>query len=218
MTDDWKKQVFRQKSLWEVYTLSRAELPKPIFNSAVFWISAFVLSVVFVWSIGIGHEVYSLSEALTLTQTVANSGFVLAVGILGFLIAGFSIFASVTKDELFITLAKIPYRKSSINRLQFVFFNFLNVFTVYVGLLAICLFSIILFSEQSPLIRLITFAAPDYQQFAVPILFLVVCSIMQWILSAILKLKSFIWNLYQTVLVTIATESELQDQKERKHS
>jgi hypothetical protein len=213
MADDWKKQVFRQKSLWAVYKLSRTALPKPIFNSAVFWISAFVLSVVFVWSIGIGHEVYSLNEALALTRTVANSGFVLAVGILGFLIAGFSIFASVTKDELFITLAKIPYRDSGINRLQFVFFNFLNVFTVYIGLLAICLFSIILFSEQSPLIRLHTAVAYDDRQVGVPILFLFTCSIVQWIVSAVLKLKSFIWNLYQTVLVTIATESELQDQK-----
>ena len=35
----------------------------------------------------------------------------------GFLIAGFSIFASVTKTKLFVTLAKIQYGDTDINRL-----------------------------------------------------------------------------------------------------
>lgn len=213
MAEDWKTRIFQQKSLWEVYRISSSILPKPTINRVIFWLFVLLFVGFFVWGVYDGGKHYTAQDAVKFLRISAGQGLSLAVGILGFLIAGFAIFASVTRAELFITLANIRYKETDINRLQFVFFNFINVFTVYMGLLAISLSLSILLAEGSPLLRLggvFVLRCPQATAYA---LFLILGVLGLWIVSAILKLKSFIWNLYQTVLVAIATEAELQERR-----
>lgn len=215
MSDGWKDEIFAQKSLWEVFRTSRAALPRPKINSYIFWISVAIVAAFLVFLVVDGGRNFTDRDAVTFLRFVAGQGTSLSVGILGFLVAGFAIFASVTRAELFITLAKIPYKrdgeKTGINRLQFVFFNFINVFTVYMSLLALCLVIVVLFSDRSPLLVLASnVLAPNP---VAPILAVgsLTGILLLALITAILKLKSFVWNLYQTVLVTIATEAELAE-------
>ena len=152
----------------------------------------------------------TVNETASIVFLLADVGFVFSLSILGFLIAGFSIFASVTKPELFITLANISYNGTEINRLQFVFFNFLNVFSVYLVLLALSMIVQLVFSPSSPVSLLgqrivdtnasIGFSLNAIMLFTFGVLFV----------EAFVRLKSFVWNLYQSVLVSIATEDEIR--------
>lgn len=219
MADDWKKHIFAQKSLWEVYKLSRSVLPRPKSNDFIFWGSAVILTGLFGWLLNADSGLFGERDALAFLRNCAAQGMSLAVGILGFLIAGFAIFASVTRAELFITLASIPYKKAGketgINRLQFVFFNFINVFTVYIGLLALCMLVAIGLSETSPIIKIAASVPPSCLVTPLLILLALTAALVLWLIAALLKLKSFIWNLYQTVLVAIATEAEIFDLKRK---
>lgn len=214
MAEDWKKRIFIEKSLWEVYRLSRTVLPKPKSNRTIFWLFAAMFLGLFVWGVYDGGTRYAAQDGLKFLRFAAVQGMSLAIGILGFLIAGFAIFASVTRAELFIALANIPYKKNGtetgINRLQFVFFNFMNVFTVYIGLLAVCMAVVIGLSEDSPIVQMGAPASAWCPKLLTIAIFLSFGLLGLWIVSALLKLKSFIWNLYQTVLVTIATEAEIE--------
>lgn len=215
MPDDWKTKIFEEKSLWEVYRLSHSLIPKPKSNRVIFWLSALIFLGLFIWSIVEGAQHYTAKQAFDFMHHIANQSLILSIGILGFLITGFAIFASLTNISLFIALANIRHKNTNINRLQFVFFNFLNIFTVYIGLLSFCLFIIIGLSENSPLTRLSYLAIARWPTSGIPAIFFVVGILGIWLISAIVKLKSFIWNLYQIVLISIATEAELRERNSR---
>ena len=108
----------------------------------------------FLWSTCYAPATLTYEEISPFLLHAAQQGFLLAVGILGFLIAGFSIFASITRADLFIALANIPYEETEINSLQFVFFNFINVFIVYLGLLVYSLIVILALDDHSPVVLL----------------------------------------------------------------
>jgi hypothetical protein len=215
MSTDWKDEIFAQKSLWEVYRTSRSALPRPRINTQIFWTFVAIVAAFLVFLLVDGGENFTDQDAVSFLHSAAGQGTSLAIGILGFLVAGFAIFASVTRAELFITLAKIPYKRdgveTGINRLQFVFFNFINVFTVYIGLLALCLAIVVLFADRSPLLVVASNTVPAHPLVPVLAVGFITGLLIMSLVTAILKLKSFVWNLYQTVLVTIATEAELAE-------
>lgn len=213
MAGDWKDRIFREKSLWEVYRLSASVLPRPKFNRFIAWLFSILIAAFFAWVLCDSGRTFTVQDALEFLRFSAAQGVALSIGILGFLVAGFAIFASVTRAELFITLAEIPYKRNGvdtgINRLLFIFFNFINVFTVYIGLLSLSMIVAMGLSEHSPVLRIAGNTRSPFPM--LPLVFLVILNggITFWIAIALLKLKSFIWNLYQTVLVAIATEAEL---------
>lgn len=215
MSTDWKDEIFAQKSLWEVYRTSRSALPRPKINTQIFWTFVAIVGAFLVFLLVDGGEHFTDQDAVSFLRSAAAQGTSIAIGILGFLVAGFAIFASVTRAELFITLAKIPYKRdgveTGINRLQFVFFNFINVFTVYIGLLALCLSIVLLFAERSPLLVVASNTISPHPLIPVLAVGSITGLLVMSLVTAILKLKSFVWNLYQTVLVTIATEAELAE-------
>lgn len=214
MTEDWTIKVFKQKSLWEVYRLSRRTLPPSIWNRRSVRIIGLIMLFVFLMGIFFAPDNFTHKNALNLLQTISQQAFVLAVGILGFLIAGFSIFASVTKSRLFIMLAEIQYENTEINRLQFVFFNFLNVFTIYFGLLAASLFLFIGAADDSPLLIVAMPYFTEFSKLSTMLLSLINFLLIMLVVISILRLKSFIWNLYQAVLVSIAANNEIKKREE----
>jgi len=64
------------------------------------------------------------------------------------------------------------------------------------------------FTENSPLHFISTFLADHFIDWFIPINLLVFSFISVVLVDALLKLKSFVWNLYQFVILTIATEAE----------
>jgi hypothetical protein len=215
MTASWKDDIFKQKGLWDVYLLSRRALPRSRQNKWITTFIAFFLVFIFIATILETPKLYKARYALQFMNFVSGQSFTFCLGILGFLITGFAVFASITKVDVFISLAKRAYKKSpEINNLQYIFFNFLNVFSIYIGLLALSLSAEFVSADSSPLIRLIPNSAHQYQKVWVAVgggISFIICL---WTAIAILRLKSFIWNLYQTVLLAIAMEDEMKQKVE----
>lgn len=113
---DWQERATREKSLSEVFWKARrVGSTKTNFCVAALVGCIFVLFAVADWYFSLA--VLSLGQLKTFVAQIADIGFALTTAILGFLIAGFSIFASITKPAIFAGLAKLDHKDSGISRL-----------------------------------------------------------------------------------------------------
>ncbi|MEM9014570.1 MAG: hypothetical protein AAGB02_05625 [Pseudomonadota bacterium] len=214
---EWQNRLLEQKSLFHVFWVANRTIPKSRGNRiAVYACSAIVLiSTLFGWY----HGVYDVNQSYGLIHTIADIGLMLSVSILGFLVAGFSIFAGITKPEVFILLAKIDYKKPEISNFQYVFFIFLNVFTVYVLLLVACMIISIGFDKNSPTTHLSQLAYSINPNVCMTVNVAALFFMVGLLAESIVRVKSFIWNLYQAVIMVITTEdlmNKLGDQSKDK--
>lgn len=201
---DWRDKVTEEKSLLDVYWKARK-----IASSRGNRITAVLALVLFLalfcadksYSLGL----ISLSDMSTIVGQVGEIGFALTTAILGFLIAGFSIFSSITKPEIFAALAKLNHKETGLSRLQFIFFNFLLVFIHYLAFLA---FSIAIKVFLPTLVSAVDLAVSHWSLSTLAIWWLAAigtATALSWLVFLIMLLKSFIWNIYQAVLVVIVT-------------
>jgi len=210
----WQDEIFEEKSLWAVFRKAYGVTGSSTNTWVVLAVTALLVST-------IGADLYFDIDQVTQTTFIvavrlwAEVGVVFAASILGFLLTGFSIFATMTRNELFVALANIPHKKGNISRLKFVFFNFLIVFIIYLTFLVLCLAVSLLLSKGAPMTLLIgevTKDSPWVQYVLGAAAWVIVGS---FFAEVLVMLKSFIWNLYQAVLLAIATEAELEKQSTR---
>lgn len=209
MIEGWDEKLLDQRNLREVFLISNKIIPKSAGNRI--FVTSITLVALFSYLASWYVNIFNIQNSYKIVHNALDIGFVLSISVLGFLVAGFSIFASITKPKLFILLAKLPYKKSDISNFQYVFFIFLNVFSVYIILLTISLFLKIGFSENSPLTMIsyeIYNKLPNVCMLVNAIVFTVLIGL---IAEAIVRLKSFTWNLYQAVILVIATDNHLKD-------
>ena len=124
---DWKKRLTAEKSLFQVYWKAR-RVASSRWNTSFSWIVFFLLTAGLSANAIYGKPTVSLMALVSGIREVSEIGFTFTTAILGFLIAGFAIFSSITKPEVFVLLAKLDHPKFGISQLQFMFFNFLLVF------------------------------------------------------------------------------------------
>jgi hypothetical protein len=65
----------------------------------------------------------------------SSMGSIFASTLLGFLVAGFAIFATISKPTLFVDLAQFNYPGSRLTALEYIFFSFVNIFVHYMSFL-----------------------------------------------------------------------------------
>ena len=99
----WKEDIFTETTLLQAYRVSR-KFKSNRFNDVTRW---------FVFAVGVFLAVAWLIESdwvdsHAALMKVSNLGFDLSVQILGFLIGGFAIFATVTDHRLMIPLQPQP--------------------------------------------------------------------------------------------------------------
>jgi hypothetical protein len=203
---DWRGALFAEKTLLQVYRKAR-RVASSRFNIRVA-IGVFVAIAASMASrVYLEGEPISYDGAITTTRSIANLGFSYCTSILGFLITGFAIFASITRPEIFILLAQLKHENSKITRLNFIFFSFLLVFIHYIAFLLACLFVILVLGPGGPFANLLTRLAiwqPRLIHYGGGVLVAVGSA---WFVFLVMLLKSFIWNIYQAILLTIATAS-----------
>ena len=207
---DWQKRATKEKNLGEVYWKARkVGSTRSNFGVAVFVVLLFcALAVVDRY---VDLEVLTLAVMKMLVGQLADIGFALTTAILGFLIAGFSIFASITRPEIFVGLAKLDHKDTGLSRLQFIFFNFLLVFIHYLAFLA---FSIALKLGLTLTPAPIDAVSQDVASAAMITWWSavgLVAVLLGWLTFLIMLLKSFIWNIYQAVLVIIVVGDDILD-------
>jgi hypothetical protein len=197
MIDDWRKDLLTEKSLWQVFRKSRA-LDKSSFNQGVY-VFSFIIGIIICAFWIIPGKINDAADAVV---TTADMSFDLSVQILGFLIGGFAILTTLADQRLMINLARAPMGSSGLSVFKNVFFNFLSVFYIYVITLSLS-FSIKVFDR----INIINLYDILDRKMSDHILLLFNCLLFLIIyfmgVIAIVRIKSFIWNIYQSFLTCL---------------
>jgi hypothetical protein len=202
----WQDDVFTEKTLSSALRAAIGVVGSPHDVAIVVFVglAGLVLSVAStcVWEVTATADV---TAKIVQGWSVVAAGF--ASAILGFLIAGFSIFAAMTDKTLFHGLAQIKSNGREISDFKFIFYNFLYVFIQYLLYLAVTLAVCFLFVPQSPLwfvasVVSVTFpSAVAFSALAFAVLF------GTYSLYVLLLLRSFIWSMYQALLIAIFADA-----------
>lgn len=203
---NWKDDVFKEKKFSSVLRASFGVVGSP-WDAVAFGITLVGGMLVVCWA----EYCSDYLAPAAVTYKMIHAWGVLALGlassILGFLIAGFSIFAAMTKKELFWDLAKIETEPRNISDFKFIFFNFLFVFAHYLAYIIFSVTLTFLFVKGSPIWFLAIWMKSELY-FPIDLfcgfVAVIFCCYTVYIL---LLLRSFIWNMYQSLLVAIFADA-----------
>lgn len=192
---EWSDKIDQEKSLYQVYKRSLV-IEVPSFNKRCMVYGGLICASYIVATIYFGNDNNQIISAIS--KLSANL-ITISTAILGFLIAGFSIFVTLIPKSTLIALSKARYKETSISHFKEIIFNFLNVFTVYL----ICLVMSLTINTLCPLgwSPLITISVDS--AYVVAFNSIVLGAMVMTALYSILRLKSFIWTMYQGLLVNI---------------
>ncbi len=206
--DSWKASLFEEKSLWDVYWKARS-LGDTTTNNIMKWtifLGVVVFTILNEWFFD--HKLLSAAAMRQIVRSWSTDGVSFASQVLGFLIAGFTVFSTLTKPSLFKKLARSEYKKTHISNLKFIFFNLMLVFIHYLSFLSICLGIRLFLGESGPLTAILSKFLTNYERpksLIVDVGFVVIGT---WFAIILILLKSFIWNVYQSVLVCLLIDDE----------
>lgn len=151
------------------------------------------------------EDAHSIAEKV---RGLADYGFSFATSILSFLIAGFTIYITVTKTELLLFFSSERDPDSGLPWIKHMAFIFLRVMAIYVIFCLLCV-GIRLFCGQGGAVTVLLDRIPPdpvaTKGLIAKIGFVVVGSALVHIL---LLLQSFIFNIYHTAILAICWERE----------
>ncbi|NRF68986.1 hypothetical protein HLB44_18490 [Aquincola sp. S2] len=147
-------------------------------------------------------------------------GLTFATSILGFLVAGFTVFATITKIEIFVSMARIEYENTRESYLKYNLNAFVLAFVHYIALVFFCIVAQ-LFGQTNGVLALVlhklTSIYPTSEQTiraaTASALFTFFAA---WMVYLLVLLKSFIYNTYQ--VLTTAVRLELQQGQDAEQS
>lgn len=193
------EEFFKDKNLLDIYRKSFTFSE----TSWDFHVKFFCTWILIIGGLAISGQNDILPQAQKALEAWQTLGASYGASILGFLIAGFTIFASMTKIEVFIALSLTPHPNFGISWLRFIFYSFLRVFIVHITLLSACVFSVL-----TKDIGLFVGASLSIEDTSGTIrkTWTGVCIVIvgYLLLSSLLHLKTFVWNLYQSILIAIS--------------
>lgn len=199
------KQLTKEKSLWEIYRASR-RIPTNKFN-AITTLIIFLLIVVEIW-----FSSRSSFETVELVRRYAEIGLTVSIGALGFLIAGFTIFATVSQPTLFIEMARIRHPDSDLPYLKHNFFLFLRVFVYYLSFSAFCL-AVITFGQSNGLAAVLAKQASNTAAVTLALVNSSYLLILTGFWFLIVQLKSFVFNIHHAVMTALRWRAEGWDKE-----
>jgi hypothetical protein len=195
------KELLNEKSLWDVYRQCLLLLKPSTFNLVATLLTFVALAL------DAAYFPENFPKRVTLIRSLADLGISLGSTVLGFLIAGFTIFATLSKPELFLRMHQTKYGVTGLSYLQVNFFTFVEVFAVYIFFVITCLALKLFCSEGGLVVTLLklgeTRAAFGYtvdRIWWINIAFVVLGTLT---LYSLLALKSFIFNIYHTVMTSV---------------
>jgi hypothetical protein len=133
----------------------------------------------------------------------ANVGASLAGTILGFLIAGFAILCTILRPETMLALHQLRNMKYGLSELKLLFVIFVDVFVQFLVLLFWSIIVIVFGGRQGPAAMLGSQLARVNWLIPFCLLHGIFTLWGTWFVVLILTLKSFIYNLYQSLLLSL---------------
>ena len=196
--------LFKEQSLLQVYIAAPSFFQKP-FNKWTVIVSGILLSVFAVLHMSIVSFRDSVRFPFAETFLLfANTGISLAGTILGFLIAGFAILCTILRPQTMIALQKIRNKEFDCSELRLLFLVFVDVIIQYLALLFWSMVVLVCGGPKGPaaalgiLLSKIHWFLPFFLEHVLFVLW------STWFIMLALYLKSFVFNLYQSLLLSIA--------------
>lgn len=206
MTEPHKihSELSKEKSLWEVYCASRSYSENRL-DRAARLLTAIALLTLSFSCFFVRLDVFPAAARATVNWL--NLGFTYAVTILGFLVAGFTIFSTMTRTEIFVALAEQVHPDLQVSQLKFIFHSFIRVFILHILLLMSCILALMLRDMSE--IYLSPLSVSDAILTKKISVVIILPLIGYGLVSALLHLKTFVWNLYQSIIIAIAGAATL---------
>jgi len=196
--------LFSETSLWDIYLKSRS-VYRNRFNCVTLIACAVLLASFAIFDFVRDSEKIDLRAIFAIW---ANVGLSYAATILGFLVAGFSVLFAVLRPETAALLRRIHREGEKLDELRLMFINFVSIFAHYASFIFWSVLYLIVGSANGPLELAWRYlhTIRDWLPFAVSHALFVIWAL--WFLVIVLKMKSFIYNLYQTLLLGLADSME----------
>jgi len=191
--------LLKEKSLWQIWSACVRHLPSSKFN-LVITIFSFTLLV---------SECYFFPDRQTgrvnVLRELASAGLGFGSTILGFLIAGFTIFATLAKPDMLRRMYDVKHA-SGLPYLKVNFFAFVEVFIVYITILFFYLLITIIGGPNGAVGAVVaqSIKVPIAGYSIDPVSLVNIAYVMLSTASiyAFLALKSFIFNTYHAVMTS----------------
>lgn len=181
-----------EKSLWDVYKLSRRILP-----------SKFQVFIVVTVTVFLAFNSFILTDDNSLVlkdvRKWAEMGFNFSITTLGFLIAGFTIFATISKPKMMLAMMDHKNNETGLPTLKYNFFAFMKVFIAYI-LFSFLFLTIVLFGQKGGFVSNVIDLLPHsdcIKSISIKTFYTIVGGSFVYLL---LLLKSFVFNIYAIVM------------------
>lgn len=199
------EELLQEKSLLAVYASSRRMAVNRL-NQVVTLLVTITLSVYVALTPEATHQIAERVRAIT------DYGFAFATSILSFLIAGLTIYLTVTKVEHMVLMASIRQKPSGLPWIKYVSFSFLRIMFVYVIYCAACI-CIKLFASPGGLLTILASytASPTEIKWWVASIGLVILG--GATIHLVMLLQSFIFNIYNVSMTVLCLEMEKESGK-----
>ena len=187
------EELLNENNLFEVYKVSR-KIPFSKINT--FLLIIFCILSLFV-TLGIdGQDLVKDIPVLSSTLLAA------VLTVLGFLIAGYTIFCSVLNHSLSMELYNSEEKPLGFSQLKYSHLLFMRVFFYYL-VYAFFLFSVVFFSKSTSLSSIISVISDHDKCIFFILNYILYNSLFMGMSFLMLQLASFIFNIYHTVMTSI---------------
>ncbi len=191
------KDLTKEKSLYDVYVLTKVIK----INSFDFYLTIVVFLLLLANSVWLS----SSKELLESIRAWVPLTFSFTTTTLGFLITGFTIFATINKPDLFLALMNIKHPDYDMTYLKYVYGVFMRVFIHFITWSIVYLF-IIMFGQNNGLITKIVnglMIPYEVKVIGVKLTYIIIgCSAIYLVLS----IKTFIFNIYTMLMQSLRWE------------
>lgn len=198
MNSSGRNQLLDEKKLWNIYTKSRA-IPRSEFN---FWttIAVFVMVIL---DLLFGNR--DTREIYVVLKMFEVNGLLISLSTLAFLVAGYTIFATVTQPSLSLAMNEHTNSISGLSSLKHNHFLFLRVFIYYLTYAVFCIL-LMLFGYDNGLMHRLVSLLPSSSILADVLVRFAYCVLYVGLYFLVMQLKSFIYNLYHAVMTALTWE------------
>lgn len=192
-----------EKNLFDVYKNAKG-LHRNKFNQIVTLLALAVFSSVAV--LALCGEVLGRADIVNQTYAISDLMLNVSVSMLGFLLAGFTILATMSKTDLLMALAQVQYPESNISYLKYSYFMFMRVMIYYFLMTVLCICIKFFGPVFQSVFQIASSNAIENAKWVLSIsTYIIIGTFTFYILS---MLQSFIYNVYSVVMTMVRWEFE----------
>ena len=193
------EDLTKEKSLWDIYKASRP-IPNTKFNRLI------TISATLLVAAEIFFSKRLTSQYVLEVQQLSSLGIQIGLSTLGFLIAGFTIFTTISKPRLSISMSQMRHPGLDISYLKKNYFVFMRVFIYYITFCFFC-FAMIIAAKPDGLAETIINLSPSAELLKATFSRAAYATTIIFYTIILVQLKSFVFNTYHSVMTALRWEA-----------